>query len=123
LVLPFILTIDFKFESRILQGKVGSGNGKLGRPSNVPRMFCPRNILKKIEGLKRSADLTSVLTHIPIGKYDPFESGLPVNQTFPIGLFPNSNGGHRTDPCHYYSLSMVIQMHLPHIFNFFILID
>jgi hypothetical protein len=123
LVLPFTLMIDFKLESCILQGKVGSGNGKLGCPSNVLRMFCPWNVLKKIEALNRSADLTSVLTHIPIGKQDPFEGGLPVNQTFPVGLFPNSNGGHRTDPCHHHSLSIVVQVHPPYIFDFFIFID
>jgi hypothetical protein len=50
------------------------------------------------------------LSHIPIGKFNPFEGRPSSDQALPVGLFPNSYRSDWTRPCNHYTFFVIPQI-------------
>src|SRR4030042_21332 len=81
--------MSFKLDARILQSNLRRSNGILGGLPKIFRMLRSLHILTQIESFNGRRDLAPVLTHVTTWKLDPFERGFPLNQTLPVGLFPD----------------------------------
>src|SRR4030042_1689335 len=103
--------ISFKLNARILQSNPCRSNGKLGGLPKMFRMLRSLHISAKIKSLYGGGDPTPVLTHVATWKLDPPERGFPLNQTLPVGLFPDPHRCNRPYPCNDHALLIISQIH------------
>jgi len=80
----------------------------LRRFSKMLGEFRPLYKMREVEPVNGCSNLTSVLTHISIGKRNPANASFSFSQTFPVGFFSYPNGSDRTNPCNHHTFFIVV---------------